>query len=119
MTKEERMFVDLIITAILKNYNEGKVESIKEFFWSAGNRYDQLCDNIYKMMMLPGENTLYVSINGESFINSVPAVYPLPLFDVLTTNEFSPQCKDIIMYIEIVLDHLERQLADSPAELIS
>lgn len=119
MTKEEKKFVDLIITAILKNYNEGKIDSVKEFFWYAGNRYEHLCDNIYKMTTLPGENRLFVSINGESFINTIPNGYSFPLFEVLTINEFSPQCNDIIMYLEVVLDHLEKQISGPRIELIS
>lgn len=119
MTQEEKKFVDLIITAILKNYTEGKVESIKEFFWTAGNRYESLCDHIHQMTMLPDTNTLYVSINGESFVNNIPANYSLPLFEVLTINEFSPKCNDIIMYVEVVLDHLQKQISDTQIELIS
>ena len=119
MTKEEKKFVDLIITSILNHYNEGRVGSIKEFFWSAGNRYGDLCDNIYIMTQQPGENRLYVSINGESFINNIPTGYCLPLYEVLTINAASPACHDIIMYIEIVLDHLQKQISGTQMELIS
>ena len=119
MTKEEKKFVDLIITAILKKYHDGKIDSVKEFFWTAGNRYDQLCDHILEMTTLSGDNTLYLSINGESFINTIPTTYSLPLFEVLTTNEFSPACNDIIMYIEVVLDHLEKQIMSENIQLIS
>ncbi|MBQ8248130.1 MAG: hypothetical protein IJZ42_13460 [Lachnospiraceae bacterium] len=118
MTKEEKQFIDLIITSILKNYNEGKIDSVKEFFWSAGNRYELLCENIYTMTTLPGESRLFVSINGESFINNIPPGYSLPLFEVLTINEFSPKCSDIIMYVEVVLDHLQKQISSSQIELI-
>lgn len=119
MTKEEKKFVDLIIDAILRNYNEGKINSFKEFFWSAENRYESLCDNIYLMTTLPGENRLYVSINGESFVNTIPQGYAFPLFETLTMNEFSPQCNDIVMYIEVVLEHIEKQISSSQIELIS
>lgn len=118
MTQEEKKFVDLIITAILKNYNEGKVESIKEFFWSSGNRYEQLCENIDTMVKIPGENRLYISANGESFVNAIPDSYSLPVFDVLTTNEFSPECNDIIMYIEVALGQLGKQILNSQIELV-
>jgi hypothetical protein len=119
MTREEKKFVDLIITSILKQYNEGNIGSIKEFFWSAGNRYGDLCDNIYIMTTLPGENRLYVSINGESFINNIPVGYNLPSYEVLTINAASPECHDIIMYIEVVLDHLQKQISGPQIELIS
>lgn len=119
MTKEEKRFIGLIIDAILKNYNEGKIDSVKEFFWSAENRYACLCDNIYLMITLPGESRLFVAINGESFVNTIPRGYSIPLFEALTINEFSPACNDIIMYIEVVLDHLQKQISSSQVELIS
>ena len=83
---------------------------------SVFRKHKAVCSAVLAVMII---FCYYVSINGESFINNVPSGHSFPLFETLTLNEFSPKCSDIVMYIEVVLDHLQKQILNSQIELIS
>ena len=100
-----------IITALLFNNLSlcEKERKLQEFVNENEERYDIFCDNIDILFANKDKadesKTLYLTIDGFSFISNVSFENHLTCFPVLTINRYSPNCPDIAMYIEIALNH--------------
>lgn len=100
-----------IVTALLFNTLPLTEKEIKlqRFISEHEERYDVLCDNIHTLHTNKTKNldadTLYLTIEGFSFLSN-SFMDPQPAcFPVLTINQYSPDSPDISMYIEIALNH--------------
>ena len=105
----QEKFNNSIITALLFNNltMNDKESKLQAFINEADERYDMFCDNITRLLVNnetnDDVNTLFLTIDGFSFIsnsvlNQQPSCVP-----VLTINKYSPRCPDILAYIEIAL----------------
>lgn len=107
----QEKFNNSIVTALLFNdlsLND-KERKLQEFVNEAEERYDMLCDNIAQLLVNketnPDTNTLYLTVDGFSFVSNSALDQQATCFPVLTINKYSPMCPDILAYIEIVLSH--------------
>lgn len=107
----QEKFNNSIVTALLFNdlsLND-KERKLQEFINEAEERYDMLCDNITKLLINKETNnetnTLYLTVDGFSFISNSLLDQQTSCFPVLTINKYSPICPDILAYIEIALSH--------------
>lgn len=101
-----------IVTALLFNdlsFSE-KEQKLQSFVNEAEERYEMFCDNINSLLENKETNnetdTLYLTIDGFSFISNSSIGQQNSCFPVLTINHFSPRCSDISSLIEIALFHL-------------
>lgn len=104
------IFNKSVVTAILFNnltLNE-KEQKLQLFINEAEERYDMLCDNVYNLISNKekntGADTLYLTIDGFSFVSSSLTGHETSCFPVLTINQYSPVCSDVSILIEIALN---------------
>lgn len=107
-TKTEKNYADIVLTMIMNSADsiEKKERKIKTFFNNQSYYYDNLCDNIYSMIVMKGTNVLTVDELGNSYVNLENRRADKKYYDVLVLNEFSPLCGDVIVLIELALNHL-------------
>lgn len=104
-------FNNSIITALLFNTLPltEKERKIQCFVSENEERYDIFCDNIYRMFVNKGANgdvnTLYLTIDGFSFISNDVIEQAQSCFPVLTINKYTPGCPDISAYVDMALTH--------------
>ena len=105
----QEKFNNSIITALLFNnlaIND-KESKLQAFVNDADERYDMLCDNITRLLVNKETNndvnTLFLTIDGFSFISNSTLNQSPSCVPVLTINQYSPSCPDILAYIEIAL----------------
>ena len=107
----QKQFNHSIVTALLFSNLSlcEKERKLQQFVDENEERYDILCDNIYKLFLDKDSNaetnTLYLTIDGFSFISNSSIEQQLSCFPVLTINKYSPRCPDISMYVDIALNH--------------
>lgn len=105
----QEKFNNSIITALLFNNlaMNDKESKLQAFINEADERYDMLCDNITRLLVNKEANndvnTLFLTIDGFSFISNSALNQQSSCFPVLTINQYSPRCPDILAYIEIAL----------------
>lgn len=98
-----------VVTALLFNSLSlsEKEQKLQLFMSEAEERYDMLCDNIYSLIENKDCNnvadTLYLTIDGFSFISSSLVGQEPSCFPVLRVNQFSQKCPDVSILIEIAL----------------
>lgn len=98
-----------IVTALLFNSLSlsEKEQKLQLFVNETDERYDMFCDNINRLLENKDTNndadTLYLTIDGFSFISSSSVGQQPSCFPVLTVNQHSPNCPDISIFIEIAL----------------
>lgn len=106
----QEKFNNLIVQALLYNNLPlcEKERKLQQFVNESEERYDSLCENIYQMCYNKTADcetdTLYITIEGYSFVSTSFIDQHLTCFPVLTINQYSPRCPDISAYIEIVLN---------------
>lgn len=105
----QEKFNNSIITALLFNNlsMNDKESKLQAFINEADERYDMLCDNITRLLVNKETNndvnTLFLTIDGFSFISNSALNQQSSCVPVLTINQYSPRCPDILAYIEIAL----------------
>lgn len=105
----QEKFNNSIITALLFNNlaMNDKESKLQAFINEADERYDMLCDNITRLLANKETNndvnTLFLTIDGFSFISNSALNQQPSCVPVLTINQYSPKCPDILAYIEIAL----------------
>ena len=107
-TRSEKKYADLVISMIM-NSNQSlaeKEKSVKNFFINHSYYYENLCYNTYYLTMLPGTNVLTIDEQGISHVNLKDRNPEMRYYDILILNEFSPYCGDVIMHIDVALNHL-------------
>lgn len=107
-TRSEKKYADLVISMIMnsdRNIKE-KEEAIKAFFNDHSYFYENLCYNVYYLTLLPGTNVLTIDEVGLSYVNLKTRDPEKHYYDILVLNEFSPNCGDVIMHIDLALSHL-------------
>lgn len=85
-----------------------KEKNLHLFVNSAEKLYDDFCDNIYYLFMNKDNNdrnTLYLNINGSSYVDFNHRSSDTGAIAVLSINKYSPGSPDIVMYIEAALKH--------------
>lgn len=104
-----KIFNNSVITAMLHiDIPLNKKElMLQRFVNEFDNRYDIFCDNIMFLIenkdTINKENTLYLTVDGCSYIKD-SGIEPMPYsFPVLTINKYSPDCSDIAVYVELAL----------------
>ena len=107
-TRSEKKFTDLVISMIMKSNKsmEEKEKCIKSFFNNHSYYYENMCYNVYHLTLLPGTNVLTIDEQGVTHINIQKKDPDMDYFDILTLNEFTPHCSDVIMHIDVALSHL-------------
>lgn len=105
----QEKFNNSIITALLFNnltIND-KESKLQSFINETDERYDMLCDNIAHLLVNKESNndvnTLFLTIDGFSFISNSTLNQQPSCIPVLTINQYSPSCPDILAYIETAL----------------
>lgn len=107
----QEKFNNSIVTALLFNNLSlcEKERKLQQFTNESEERYDMFCDNINCLLDNKDENsdlnTLYLTIDGFSFLSNFSMEHQPSCFPVLTINRYSPNAPDISMYIEIALNH--------------
>lgn len=102
-------FNNSIITALLfSNLSiNDKENKLQAFINESDERYDMLCDNITRLLENKEQNndvnTLFMTIDGFSFISNSALNQQPSCVPVLTINQYTPKCPDILAYIEIAL----------------
>jgi len=105
----QEKFNNSIITALLFNNlsMNDKESKLQAFINEADERYDMLCDNITRLLVNKETNndvnTLFLTIDGFSFISNSALNQQSSCVPVLTINQYSPRCPDIVAYIDIAL----------------
>ena len=107
----QEKFNHSVVTALLFSTlsEDDKETKLQSFINEAEERYDLFCDNI--LQMLANKNTsqetnvLYLTIDGFSFASNATLEQQPSCVPVLTVNQYSPHCPDILAYIEIALCH--------------
>ena len=105
----QEKFNNSIVTALL--YHDlslcEKERKLQQYVNECEERYDLFCDNINKLLenkdTSTKANTLYLTIEGYSFISDAILDFQESCFPVLTINKYSPQCADISMYLDLAL----------------
>lgn len=107
-TRSEKKFADLVISMIMNSSKDikEKEQCIKKFFNDHSYYYENLCYNTYYLTLLPGTNVLSIDDMGLSYVNLKNKEPGKIYYDVLVLNEFSPNCGDVIMHIDLALSHL-------------
>ena len=107
----QRQFNNSIVTALLfSNLSMcDKERKLQEFICEADERYDLLCDNITCLLVTKETsnetNILYLTVDGFSFVSNFALDRETSCVPVLTINKYSPECPDILAYIEVALCH--------------
>ena len=83
-----------------------KEQNVKNFFINHSYYYENLCYNVYYLTLLPGTNVLTIDERGISYVNLKERNPEMRYYDILVLNEFSPSCGDVIMHIDVALNHL-------------
>lgn len=105
----QEKFNNSIITALLFNNlsMNDKERKLQDFINEAEERYDLFCENITRLLVNKETNndvnTLFLTIDGFSFISNSALNQQPSCVPVLTINQYSPSCPDILAYIEIAL----------------
>lgn len=105
----QEKFNNSIITSLLFNNlaMDDKERKLQAFINDADERYDLFCDNITRLLVNKETNndvnTLFLTIDGFSFISNSALNQQPSCVPVLTINQYSPSCPDILAYIEIAL----------------
>ena len=107
-TRSEKKYTDLVISMIMSSNKTiaEKEKSIKSFFNNHSYYYENLCYNVYYLTMLPGTNMLTIDEQGVTHVNLRVRDPQTTYYDILTLNEFTPSCSDVIMHIDVALNHL-------------
>lgn len=107
-TRSEKKFTDLVISMIMNSNQstQAKEERMKKFFNEHSYYYENLCYNVYYLTMLQGTNVLTVDELGVSYVNLKTKDPQKKYYDILVLNDYSPYCSDVIMHIDIALNHL-------------
>ena len=93
----QEKFNNSIITALLFNNlaMNDKESKLQAFINEADERYDMLCDNITRLLENKETNndvnTLFLTIDGFSFISNSALNQQSSCVPVLTINQYSPQ----------------------------
>ena len=107
----QTQFNNSIVTGLLfSNLSvSDKERKLQEFVHEAEERYDVLCDNISQLLLNKQSNndinTLYLTVDGFSFVSDLSLDQGRACVPVLTINKYSPECPDILAYIEVALCH--------------
>lgn len=107
----QEKFNHSIVTALLFNdlALDDKERKLQEFINDADERYDTFCDNIARLLSDKETNddinTLYLTLDGFSFVSSHSLEQNTSCVPVLTINKYSPNCPDISAYVEIALSY--------------
>lgn len=105
----QEKFNNSIITALLFGNltMDDKESKLQAFINETDERYDMLCDNVTRLLVNKETNndvnTLFLTIDGFSFISNSTINQQSSCVPVLTINQYSPNCPDILAYIEIAL----------------
>lgn len=105
----QEKFNHSIVSALLYNnlLLDDKERKLQSFVNEADERYDMFCDNINRLLSRTESNneinTLYLTIDGFSFLSNTALDQQPSCIPVLTVNKYSPKCPDILAYIEIAL----------------
>lgn len=105
----QEKFNDSIVAALLfSNLSmDDKESKLQAFINETDERYDMLCDNITRLLVNKETNndvnTLFLTIDGFSFISNSALNQQPSCVPVLTINQYSPNCPDILAYVEIAL----------------
>ena len=116
-TRSEKKYSDLVISMIMSSgkNNTEKTANMKSFFNNHSYYYENLCYNVYHLSLLPGTNTLTIDEQGITYVNLNSKDPDKRYFDILVLNEFTPSCSDVIMHIDIALNHLYEMIqAEQP-----
>lgn len=107
-TLSEKKYTDLVVSMIMNSdkSNKEKEEALKTFLNDHSYLYENLCYNVYYLTLLPGTNVLTIDEIGLSYINLKTRDIEKHYYDILVLNEFSPNCGDVIMHIDLALSHL-------------
>ena len=107
----QEQFNNSIVTALLfinLPLNE-KERKLQGFLNEHDERYDIMCDNIYRMLISnhldKDPKTLYLTIDGFSFVSDSTINRQLSCFPVLTINQRSAHNVDISVFVEIALQN--------------
>lgn len=86
-----------------------KERKLQKFVNENEERYDIFCDNINRLLVNKGLNstpdTLYLTIDGFSFISNSIIEHQASCVPILTINQYSPNCPDISAYVDIALSY--------------
>lgn len=110
-TVYQTQFNNSIVTALLFSdlSPHDKERKLQEFVCEAEERYDMLCDNITHLLVNKeisnSTSALYLTVDGFSFVSDFTLDHDRSCIPVLTINKYSPQCPDILAYIEVALCH--------------
>lgn len=113
MRSLQAKFNNSIVTALLFNTLSltEKERKVQEFVNDNEERYNIFCDNIYRLFLHKGSDfgidTLYLTIDGFSFISCAALDQQISCFPVLSLNNYASECTDISKYIEIALNGFE------------
>lgn len=84
-----------------------KERKLQKFVNDNEERYEIFCDNIHHLLInkdvTASAQTLYLTIDGFSFISDSIAEQQNGCVPVLTINKYSPCCPDISAYIDVAL----------------
>ena len=109
-TQLQEKFNNSIIQALLFNNMSlcEKERKLQQFVSENEERYEFFCENIYQLFANIDTNseadTLYMTIDGFSFISNSTIDQHLTCCPVLTISKYSPKFHDISAYIEIALN---------------
>lgn len=114
-TGNEKKYIDLTVTLIMKSNRsiDEKTECIKSFLNNHTYCYENFCFNVYRLTQMPGTNVLTIDDSGISYVNLTTKDPAKKYYDILTLNEYSPCCSDIIMHVEVALNHLQELMNDT------
>ncbi len=118
-TVHEQKFERLIhsIIDLMAKTEEEKSFLTEQFDQNSGICYDCFCDVIYYISRSSGgSNTLSIDEQGKSHLNIRNKNNEHLYFDVMTLEDPVPLYEDIVLYIDIALNELEKRISEYQKE---
>ena len=107
-TEEELAFIKIFTRLICAKsvFEHEKERRMLEFITNAEFYYDVLCEAIYSVMTDDGVETLSLDDKGYARLNLFSPIGFDSGFELLSKDDVSNPCDDVIVYINVVLQRL-------------
>jgi len=110
-TPQQKKFEKLITAIILcEPFVHSRAGVLEDFKSDCERYYDIFCDKVFEVAWLKHQGALMIDERGLAYAEECPNTPHHIYFRILSDEDLKIEADDIIVYIDLALEHLEEQL---------